>query len=511
MIQRPCLACGHVNGAPSDSCASCGLALSAWCDPVVVTAPQRAIRRLPGRRIVLLLGLVLTLIAGFGPRAWTSLRSPDAPTAGPTWRDPPSIAAWAHAELKAAGAEPSSVDALIERRTAVRRRVLMTAHPMGRPLADVVRAVARLLVRGRDRGEATSTHVAIIRQGKLILLLPVGEAAALAGSDASAIEWIERNESWAAGGLEREHAGVGADGGVGTDGMLTPELASATSVPAPDGESAADAAGGEPGPAAPAGGDASPGATTTTDAAGTVATPLGAPVPAAATGAPAPPGTAAAPQPIRLLRNTGGPRQPARVAPGEVGVVLLRAQLHPGTARSLRLDSISVRARGTLADAEDVAFVELTRDVDRDGTRGPGDVDAGGRQRFTENDGTLTFDGLGLIFGETATPLDLIFTMDLADDSSGGAISLAVQDPTSVSVVDVATMKPCGVRGAPLTGSVVRVDIKAETAPDADEVQAELDRLQGIIDAGGSGAEAEEHAQDEPQPDATGPAGRKRR
>jgi hypothetical protein len=80
-----------------------------------------------------------------------------------------------------------------------------------------------------------------------------------------------------------------------------------------------------------------------------------------------------------------------------------------------------------------------------------------------------------------------------------------------VSIVEVATMRPCGIRGVPLTGAVVRVDVKAETAPDADEVQAELERLQAVIDAGGSGADDIEQIPEAPAPAATGPTGRKRR
>lgn len=468
MIQRPCLACTTENDLAATQCSRCGRSLSSWAERAGTSAPLQVAHRLPSRRSLLLAALIATLAITFGPSGlhWLSTRGRVAP--GPTWREPATIATWAEAELRSAGVEAVSLDARVEKRSLAARRLVLAGHSTGQPLLDVVRATARFLVLARDKGEATATHLAIIRQGTRILLLPVGDAVRVAASDEAAASWLELQERLRPAGADfaRRGADVGPTLGPAWPPPATSDLSPRPSL-APSVGDLVSGAEASPGPALVAVTAPPPGPTPSVDASRPVVargTPL---VPPSAS---RPPGAA---PPVRLLKTTAGAALPGRVQPGQEGVVLLRAQIHPGTRRALKLDSVRVRARGTLPDVEDVSFVDLVRDVDRDGKRGPGDVSLGGRQSFTDDDGLLSFDELGLTFGEDGIGIELIFTADLADESLGGTILLALMDAGSVSVAEVASGNQCGVRGVPLTGPVVSVDSNVEEDPE----QARLDAL----------------------------------
>ena len=194
MIHRPCLSCGSENASSATACGRCGHALSAWAERLPSASPSRAIRRLPSRRALLGLGLALALAVAVGPSSWAWLTQRGLVPAGPTWRDPASIAGWADAELQAARVEPVQVEARLESRTLAPRRLVITAHSTGPTLLDVMRAAGRFLVKARKGGEATATHLAIVRQGTRVLLLPIGDAARVAGSDEAAAAWLDQQE-----------------------------------------------------------------------------------------------------------------------------------------------------------------------------------------------------------------------------------------------------------------------------------------------------------------------------
>ena len=63
---------------------------------------------------------------------------------------------------------------------------------------------------------------------------------------------------------------------------------------------------------------------------------------------------------------------------------------------------------------EVITFVTLVLDVDRDGRHTGADRIVGPPDSFVDDDGTVTWDRLGLSFGTDGQPLNLLVVLDLA-------------------------------------------------------------------------------------------------
>jgi hypothetical protein len=213
------------------------------------------------------------------------------------------------------------------------------------------------------------------------------------------------------------------------------------------------------------------------------------------------------PTPARLLRGPG-PALPHRAQPGATDLVVYRAAIHPATSRALELRSVAVTARGTLVDYEDVDFVTLVLDTDRDGRHAGSDRVVGPPDTFVDDDGDVTWSGLGLPFGTDGQPLNLLLVVDLAAETEGGTLALSL-GRDAIEVIEVSSEAVVPVKGAPLHGTLLTVEGNLE--PDLE--QERLDRLAAAgPDAVDEELEAEtrlglEESQqpDEPTPDAPEP------
>lgn len=422
-IVRPCLACGHESGADAAACDRCGVPLVASAASVPLVA-----RAAPSPRRVGPIAAAAGVVAALGAAAWWFLArsSRDEPVRPALeWREPKAVEAWASGVLGREGAAPGEVEARVVPQAQDARRAFLTRHPDDQPLPAIAIATARLLLAARSEGPSSAAHLAVIRQADRTLVLPVGEAASVASDRASLARWLGISENDIVAPPEPAEAGVA---------LTTAEPAASAPAPAPP------EAGAAAGPSAPASATA-----------------------AAATGAAAGP-------PARIARGHG--TTASKVVPGQAGVPLLRVQVAAGARRTVRLRSITVKASGALDELTAVAWVDLWREADASGRPGVPAQRVGERQSFDDDDGRATFDGLDVAFGEDGLPLPLLVSVDLADESEGGAIELSVPDASAVAITD-AEGEPLGVAGAPVTGS--RATVVGNVEPDPE--QQRLDAL----------------------------------
>ena len=191
-VMRPCLACGQENTALAERCSRCEAELGAWAEAPPFGAARKGRAATQGRPALVAL-LLLAVACAVG---WSVVRFVSASSrtdVGPTWFEPKTMAAWETDDLRAKGVPPGTVRALIETKTFQPRRVLVSTHAPEQDLTLVLRTAAAFLVEARRRGEATLTHVAVVRHGDDVIEIPLGEAARLADPATDVGEWLGRS------------------------------------------------------------------------------------------------------------------------------------------------------------------------------------------------------------------------------------------------------------------------------------------------------------------------------
>lgn len=421
-------------------------------------------------------GLLVLVAASLGIFRWISSREVVAPSPSLQWQEPEAVAAWARVFLSREGAQPDSVSAQAVDDRGSPRRILVSVHPGSQEAPRILRATARMLVAARAEGAESAAHLAVIRQGDQVTFLPIGEAADLATSDILLAQHL---------GLTLEELGFAEESALDDAGGVAP---SSGAEPGTDGGIETEA-GAESGA-----GSAGAGETTTTQESEASGNGQAQP---AETGADTTKRRRDPSEPPPVIRAvSAGP--PARVARANGPVPLepsagttspvFRLQVAAGARRRLTLRSLTLSASGTLPDVDDIAFVDLLRETDVSGRGATRPEKLGERQSFGDDDGSITFGGLQVPFGEDGLPLALLVQAEFLHAVEGGTFRLSLGSEAGVELEDSegATVR---VTGLPVMGPTLeiegnmppdfeqeRLDRLAEEGPDASDPNAE--RLQ---------------------------------
>jgi hypothetical protein len=399
-------------------------------------------------------GAVVRVVAGLvvlaiGAAWWGLSRPQPEPVAeSADWARPESVAAWARKGLAADGLAQCSVIARLDAHEGAGRRLLEVTCTGDVDPPKALEALARLLLRAREGGERTATQAVVSEIAGRVILLPVGEAARLSNDLEAATAW------WLPGGSKAAGSADGKDGS-GTPGgqEMGPPAPQASLAAAAQSSTIAQEADANDAPE-PSVEQASaepdvPVAPVPPPAVAVQVPPP--PVVGAAPAASAPAGSAPRGSGVRIARapgrSTSGP-----LRAGQSAATLLRVQISTSVRRALTLESITLRAGGTLQDAEALTSVRLVRESDPTG-RMPGQGESLPSQAsFAADDGTVRFDGLGENFGEDGTAMSIAVIADIAPTARGGSIELVVPDGSGVVVVDAAG-EAVRVDGVPLRGA----------------------------------------------------------
>jgi hypothetical protein len=468
---RPCLRCGRENAATDEACTSCSAELIAWSSEAD-GRPVRAARLSAGTRRVLLGGVVVIVLA---VAAWLMVRDEGRGRAdqGPSWRRPPSVAAWAQERFAARGATADRALALVESRTSRPRRLLMSSHAPGLEAPRLLRAAAEVLLAARDGGERLLIHAALVEHGpdddRRSVLLPVSTAA-LVLTDDQALE--DLLASARPGTLDFRGGETTPAGGEAVV-ELGPEEVAAEPPDEDDGEPEASAEPVEPPSATSASGESGDelSVTPARDRAAPARPSLGSGLKAADDEEPVRV-AGRKPMPVSVLRGAGR-RLAHSYEAGEQQVVLARVIVHPRTKRPLILRSLTVEPLGKLNDVEGIDFVYLVHDRDGNGRRDKTDQQVGDVVSFVDDNAPATFEDLEFAFGAEGEPAKLLLMVDFMDQNEGGTIMLTIPERDGMLVEEVATGARLRVDGLPFKGTMTTLNGDLEPDP----FQEELDRL----------------------------------
>ncbi len=445
-VIRPCLSCGFENPSASFACTRCGVELVAHAAsaPAGTLAGSRlAVRRRGGILAIVAAAVIALAIATIA----VLTRTPES-AAEPLlrWSEPASVEAWASRALAKAGVPADTVAARVEPGQRGQRRAFVLDHPSPQPLPRIVRAVASMLVAAAAEGRESAAHLAVIRHRTRVVIIPAGEAADILRDDETLAAFL---------------------------GLTPHELALLDSIPAEAGQGPAEQPSSPDGgstPPSPAGPPAQPGTV------GAVEPPPAGPEQATEPAetvepppADTPPAVATAVLPARVARGNG-PVPPRAVA--GTSAPLFRLQIAAGARRALVLRSLTVRAKGSMPEVEDIDWITLQRETDLSGRGKSRPVQLGSQQSFVDEDGEVTFAGLEARFGDDGLPLSLVLVADLGRDIAGGAIEISLRDADAI-VIEDETGQRVPVLGVPVRGP----KITAEGTIPVDEEQARLDQL----------------------------------
>ena len=129
-----------------------------------------------------------------------------------------------------------------------------------------------------------------------------------------------------------------------------------------------------------------------------------------------------------LLTVSAGSGNPAEFSASAdaAGVAVLQLRLAASVEDTV-LDSLTVAGSGTGNEAVDIKTVRLYLDSDADGQVDVGERELGSAS-FTENDGTVTFSGLGITI-PVGTSIHLLVAYDLSVFTLAGASTVPASSP----------------------------------------------------------------------------------
>ncbi len=160
---------------------------------------------------------------------------------------------------------------------------------------------------------------------------------------------------------------------------------------------------------------------------------------------------------VQQVLSQPGDRNPANasVPAGRADVVALQIAVNRfGATDPLTLESVSVRASGTVDETTEVSSVRLFVDANADGLLDGGDTPAGGAASFAIDDGIVTFGPLGLGLAPNALTRLLVVLDVAAGATEGDTIQVRVE------IADVVVRNAAGAiapRGTVALGPELRV------------------------------------------------------